>query len=231
MRSITTLVLTAALCSVSLTGCGQYATTPAAVQGGQLQAAGYTFQSEHVKDFARILEEQGYNYVKARGYKVTVKTEGVETVYDFGRTAKTGLVRVSAQGYLMEIRYEKLVEMTEQGATDVLPAMLAPIAIQVAVGGAIKLAHYAFTHRGDKFNKDEAIKACVEGMLLALVPVVRDVKYAQFLVPLAATLVSRAKSLRFKDLAETATGMLEQIVSVIWQMIQSENITLRKGKA
>lgn len=230
MRSITTVVLAVAISSVSLTGCGQYA-APGALQSGQFNASGYTFRSQHVQEFAQILEEQGYKHVKAKGYKVVVTTEGVETTYDFSRTAKTGQVRITAQGFTTEVSYEELVAMTEQGATDILPAMLVPIAIQVGVGGAIKLAHYAITHRGDKFKKEEAIKATVEGMLLALVPVVRDVKYAQFLVPLAVALVSRAKTLHYKDLAHAAMEMRNQIVEVIWQMLKAGKITLRQSKA
>lgn len=226
MRKFTTVLLTLSLTTLSLAGCGQQSPMTGARVAAEAGAKGHT--NAKAMEFAQLLKAQGYEKVSVRGSRVTVKTSDFETVYDFAKTDKTGKVQVSAGEFEFEVSYVKLIESAELGEpTDILPAVLVPIAIQVAVGGAIKLAHYAITHRGEKFKKDEAIKATVEGMLTALVPVVRDVKYAQYLVPLALALISKAPSLNYKDLISTAKNMLEDIVQVIYQMIRDAKTNMR----
>lgn len=226
LRTFTTVLLTLSLTTLSLTGCGQLAPSTGAPGATEMGARAHT--NAKAMEFAQLLKAQGYKKVSVKGNRVTLTTSDFETVYDFSKTAKTGTVRVSAGEYDFEVSYVKLVETAELGEpTDILPAVLVPIAIQVAVGGAIKLAHYAITHRGDKFNKDEAIKATVEGMLTALVPVVRDVKYAQYLVPLALALITKAPSLNYKDLVATAKNMLDDIVQVIYQMLRDAKANMR----
>ena len=221
MRKTTAALLTLSLAVTTLTGCGQYATGAAHTRSLVETSASASKDTTLAKDFAKLLKTQAYENVTQRGTRVILTTEGVATTYQFAGAAKSGVVRVSSGEFSTAVSHKKLVETMQAGPTDILPAALVPIAIQVALGGAIKLAHYAITHRGENFKKDEAIKAMVEGMLAAAIPVVRDIKYAQYLVPLAYAILKASKSLDYKDIAKAATEMIDDIVRVLWQMIQA----------
>lgn len=221
MRKPIAALLSLSLAATALAGCGQSPTGVPDTRAAVEATASASKDATLAKDFANLLKSQGYKHVTRRGTRVTLKTDGVATTYNFDSTAVSGLVRVESGDFGTWLSHKKLVETIQAGPADILPAALVPIAIQVALGGAIKLAHYAITHRGENFKKDEAVKAMVEGMLAAAIPIVRDVKYAQYLVPLALAILKASKSLDYKDIAKAATEMIDDIVRVLWQMIQA----------
>jgi hypothetical protein len=238
LRQTTAALVALSLGVATLTGCGQYyAGSPNARVAAETTASA-SKDTKLAKDFAALLKGQQYENVTTRGTRVILSTDGVATTYDFAGAEKSGVVRVTAGEFTTAVSHKKLVETVQNGASDVLPAMLVPIAIQIALGGAIKLAQYALTHRGDNFDKEQAVKAMLEGMIAAAIPLVRDVKYAQYLVPLAYAILRNAKSLDYKELAHTAMGMIDDIVKVLMQMIMaakaavnSKEITVAKANA
>lgn len=221
MRQTNAALLTLSLAAATLTGCGQYYAGATNTRDAVAVTASASKNTTLAKEFATLLKGQSYENVTTRGTRVILTTEGVATTYDFAGTDKSGLVRVTSGEFSTVVNHKKLVETMQNGSAEILPAMLVPIAIQVALGGAIKLAHYALTHRGEAFKKEEALKAMLEGMLAAAIPIVRDIKYAQYLVPLALAILQASKSLNYKDIAEAAMGMIDDIVRVLWQMIQA----------
>lgn len=230
MRQTTAALLALSLTVTTLTGCGQYATGAAHTRSVAEATTSASKDTTLAKTFAKLLKTQEYENVTQRGTRVILSTDGVATTYDFAGTTKSGVVRVSSGEFSTAVSHKKLVETMQAGPADLLPAMLVPIAIQVALGGAIKLAHYALTHRGENFVKEDAVKAMLEGMLAAAIPIVRDIKYAQFLVPLALAILKASKSLDYKDIAQAAMGMIDDIVRVLWQMIQAAKAAAQSTK-
>lgn len=219
MRAPFAALLAVTFAASALTGCGQYATqapvATTAAAGFQAQGSHAAPASQLAKEFAAKLQSQYPTGVAVRGTTVTLTTKQGKTTYEFGRTPDTHKVRVSAGEYTFEIDHAKLVNGDGEMNADVLPAMLIPIAIQVGVGAALGVANYWIHHRGEQFDREQAVKAAVEGMLAALVPITREVKYAQFLVPVALIIVKSAASLDYKDLAKAATEHLGDIVKAI----------------
>lgn len=218
MRASFAALLAVTFAASALTGCGQYANqAPVATSAAAgLEARGHAAPaSQLAKEFAQKLQSQYPAGVAVQGTAVTLTTKQGKTTYEFAHTPDTHKVRVSAGEYTFEIDHAKLLNGEGEVNADVLPAMLIPIAIQVGVGAALGVANYWLHHRGDQFHRDEAVKAAVEGMLAALVPITREVKYAQFLVPVALIIVKSAASLDYKDLAKAATDHLGDIVKAI----------------
>lgn len=228
MRALTAALVTLTLTAGTLSGCGQAvspSSTQALMAGAEAQAAHQASASQLAREFAEKLSAQYGQGVSRRDTSVVLTVEKTKTHYEFARTPKTGKVRVSGGEYTFEVEYAKLIERSSGVNADVLPAMLVPIAIQVGLGGALGLANYWIHHRGDKFKRDEAIKASVEGMLAALIPITREVKYVQFLVPLALVLLKSAKSLNYKDLAKAAMEHLDDIVKVLIAIVQDMKVS------
>lgn len=225
MRAYTAALLAITLSVTALSGCGQAVSqAPALTKAGQAQAQGRHAApaSQLAREFGEQLSRQYGDKAARRGTTVTLTSGETRTIYEFSRTPDTGKVRVSSGEYTFEIPHATLLEGGKAGEVnaEVLPAMLVPIAIQVGLGAALGVANYWIHHRGEKFVRADAVKAAVEGMLAAMIPITRDIKYAQFLVPLALALVKSAKTLNYKDLAKAAMDNLDDIVKVLIAVIK-----------
>lgn len=212
---ISLLVMTTFLAS-SLTGCGQL--VPSFSGSGapsEFQAASAKSDSL-ARDFAIGVQKRFDGMVSVRGSVVTLRYHLMApTTYDFSRTPKTGLVRVSAKDFDLQLPIDKVMQEVE---IDALPALVVPIAIEVALGAAKGLSIYWLTHRGEAFDKQEAIKATAVGMLAALIPFVGNIPILDQLFPLAVNVVSASKTLHYKDIAQAALGLVDEIVIVISQI-------------
>lgn len=219
MRAFTAALLALTFSTATLSGCGQTVNqAPALNAATSAQAsAAKTSATQMARDFADQLALHYGGAVSHRGTTVTLGKGADRTTYEFGQTPKTGKVKVSNGDYSLELAYTKLTEGAKTGEmnAEVLPAMLVPIAIQVGLGAALGVANYWIHHRGDKFVREDAIKAAVEGMLAAMIPITRDLKYVRFLTPLALVLVKSAKTLNYKDLAKAAMDNLDDIVKTL----------------
>lgn len=222
MRVFLAPLLAVSLMTTALAGCGQVATPMATGLASTVEAQGKQ-GARLAKDFAALVKPRFEGQVSVKGSVVTVKGGNAEaTRYDFSQVARTGLVRVSAGEASFEVRHADLIATTQVDGVgaDALPALLVPIAIHAAIGGSVALAQYYLTHR-DNFDRDEAIKAVVTGMAIALAPFVRDVQYAKYLVPVAIAILKNAKSLHYKDILAAAMDLKSDIIRVIIQMIKN----------
>jgi hypothetical protein len=212
---ISLLVMTTFLAS-SLTGCGQLANTPLASSVATDVQATSQKSDAMARAFAVEMQKRFDGLVSTRGSVVTLRYQLMApTVYDFGKTPRTGLVKVSTKDYDVELPLDKVMQV---GEFDALPALVIPIAIEVALGAAKGLSIYWLTHRGEAFNKQEAIKATAVGMLAALIPFVGNIPVLDQLFPLAVNVLSASKTLHYKDIAQGALGLVDEIVIVISQL-------------
>lgn len=221
MRILFAPVLSLSLVVASLAGCAQ-APAPTAAAQSSLLAAQAKRSSQQAKAFAELLKPRFTGKIAVRGAIVTVTSNTGETAsYNFSAVGRTGLVKVTAGDATFEVRHADLIRTTtvDGAPADALPVLLVPIAIHVAVGGSIALAQYAITHPGDKFDKEEAVKATVVGMVAALTPFVRDVQYVKYLVPLAVMILNKAESLHYKDIVAAAMAMKNDIIQVLMRML------------
>ncbi|MNX29115.1 hypothetical protein D3C86_592400 [compost metagenome] len=212
---ISLLVMTTFLAS-SLTGCGQLAQSPLASSVASDVQATSQKSDAMARAFAIEMQKRFDGLVSTRGSVVTLRYQLMApTVYDFGKTPRTGLVKVSTKDYEVELPLSKVMQV---GEFDALPALVIPIAIEVALGAAKGLSIYWLTHRGEAFNKQEAIKATAVGMLAALIPFVGNIPVLDQLFPLAVNVLSASKTLHYKDIAQGALGLVDEIVIVISQL-------------
>ncbi|MNR80318.1 hypothetical protein D3C72_110380 [compost metagenome] len=212
---ISLLVMTTFLAS-SLTGCGQLAQSPLASSVASDVQATSQKSDAMARAFAVEMQKRFDGLVSTRGSVVTLRYQLMApTVYDFGKTPRTGLVKVSTKDYDVELPLSKVMQV---GEFDALPALVIPIAIEVALGAAKGLSIYWLTHRGEAFNKQEAIKATAVGMLAALIPFVGNIPVLDQLFPLAVNVLSASKTLHYKDIAQGALGLVDEIVIVISQL-------------
>ncbi len=215
MRSIS-LVLIAALLMTSLAGCGRPpVAVSTAVATDRLQAEGER-ADKLARAFSVKVRERFEGNVGITGSVVTLHYQLMApTVYDFAKTPRTGLVRVSSKDFELDLPLEKVMQSAE---IDALPALVIPIAIEVAIGAAKGLSIYWLTHRGEQFNKQEALKATAVGMLSALIPFVGQVAILNQLFPLAVNILAASKTLHYKDIAAAALNMVDEIVLVLTQI-------------
>jgi len=212
---ITFLVMTTFLAS-SLTGCGQLAHSPLSTSlSPDVQAASQKSDAM-ARAFGLEMQKRFDGLVSTRGSLVTMRYHGMaSTVYDFSKTPRTGVVKISTKDYEVEMPLSKVMQM---GELDALPALVIPIAIEVALGAAKGLSIYWLTHRGEAFDKQEAIKATAVGMLASLIPFVGNIPVIDQLFPLAVNVLSASKTLHYKDIAQAALGLVDEIVIVISQI-------------
>jgi len=216
MRNRISLLLIASILATSLTGCGQLVQSPLnPVTASEVEATSAKSDAM-ARAFAIDMQKRFNGTVSTRGSVVTVRYQLMApTVYDFSKTPRSGKVKISTKDYEVEMPLDKVMQ---QGEIDALPALVIPIAIEVALGAAKGLSVYWLTHRGDKFNKQEAIKATAVGMLASLIPFVGNIPVLDQLFPLAVSVLSASNSLHYKDIAQAALGMVDEIVIVISQI-------------
>jgi predicted small lipoprotein YifL len=216
MRNRISLLLITTFLASSLTGCGQLVQSPLNPMAASEVEAASQKSDAMAREFALQIQKRFTGLVSTRGSVVTLRYQLMApTVYDFSKTPKSGLVKVSTKDYEVEMPLSKVMQ---QGEFDALPALVIPIAIEVALGAAKGLSIYWLTHRGDKFNKQEAIKATAVGMLASLIPFVGNIPVLDQVFPLAVSVLSASKTLHYKDIAEAALGLVDEIVIVISQI-------------
>jgi hypothetical protein len=208
-----------------LAGCGH---TPVVTPSSQLSGAAHTASvvldaNGRAAQFAGLVKGQFLGQVTVAGASVTLTgTKSAPVVYNFTQAPTTGLVAVASQGFSTTVSNQKLIETVSSptGTDKFLPAMIIPIAIDVAFAGAKALAFYWLTHRND-FNRDDAIKACVVGMASALLDFVPYGVYFEWLVPIAVNIISQVKVGDLKEIAAIALKDLDKIVEVIKKILHA----------
>lgn len=177
----------------------------------------------HADRFAEALRTTFRGKLRRTGEVVTLESEDIIVHYDFSRADETGQVRITSEGFETEMALSEVLAGAKSGevGTEALPVLLVPIATQVAIAAAKALAMYYITHRGEEFDKSDAIKVTVVAMTLAVVPFVGSLgTFGQF-VPIAGKLLASSSSFAFKDLAKAAVSMVDEIVPlVVWLIKQ-----------
>ena len=176
--------------------------------------------------FAELVRPTFTGTLAVLGPLVTVTADGLSTRYDFTNTPETGTVVVTSGEFTTELPLDELMPANAAKPaggmqTEVLPVLLVPIATQCAIAAAKALAMYYITHRGEEFDKSDALKACVVAMGLSLIPFVGQFGTAGALVPVAAKILASSTSFAFADLAKAAVGMLDEIVPIVLMLIKS----------
>lgn len=216
MRTRISLLVILTFLASSLTGCGQVMHTPLSTADATASQAMSQKSDAMARAFAVKVRQRFEGNVNTRGSVVTLHYHLMApTTYDFGKTPRNGLVKVSTKDFTLDLPLDKVMQ---EGEIDALPALLVPIAIEVALGAAKGLSIYWLTHRGEAFNKQEAIKATAVGMLASLIPFVGHIPVLDQLLPLAVNVLSASKSLHYKDIAQAALGLVDEIVIVISQL-------------
>lgn len=216
MRNRISFLVMVTFLASSLTGCGQLVRSPLSPAGAATVETASQKSDALARNFAVKVQARFDGLVSTRGSVVTLRYQLMApTVYDFGKTPRNGLVRVSTKDFEVELPLSKVMQ---EGEIDALPALVIPIAIEVALGAAKGLSIYWLTHRGEKFDKQEAIKATAVGMLASLIPFVGNIPILDQLFPVAVNVLSASKTMHYKDIAVAALGLVDEIVIVISQL-------------
>lgn len=225
MRTPLSLTLVAALALPSLAGCGASPSVPRMSSDSAAALAAESAKSKGLaRAFAQKVQVRFAGPVVVKGDVVTLHYQLMApTVYDFGKTPRKGTVRVSSKDYDLELPLEKVMQSVE---IEALPALVVPIAIEMAIGAAKGLSIYWLTHRGEAFDRKEAIKATAVGMAASLIPFASGIPIVDQLLPLAVSILATSKSLSYKDIAASAMGKVDEIVALV-----SSIHWPRKGKA
>jgi hypothetical protein len=215
-----------------LAGCGKPMPTGAGLRQGQRLAARNTDAASLAGRFADAVKANFTGGVTVRGAIVTLSFDdgNPSTSYDFTRTPENGHVVVTSEDFSTDVPVEELMKGAATAGTEVLPALLAPIAIQVCTAAAKSLALYYITHRGDDFDKSEAVKVTVVAMGLALIPFVGQVGAVGQLAPVAVKLLASSSSFAYKDLAKAAVGMMDEIVPIVVLLVKKYKDQKAKGE-
>ncbi|MNX66481.1 hypothetical protein D3C86_975760 [compost metagenome] len=203
-----------ALVLPSLAGCGLSPTGSPLSGGADALSEAQSAKSERLaREFAQKVQVRFEGPVVVKGDVVTLHYQLMApTVYDFSKAPRKGTVRISSKDYDLELPLDKVMQTVE---IDMLPAFVVPIAIEMAIGAAKGLSIYWLTHRGEAFNRQEAIKATAVGMAASLIPFASGIPIVDQLLPLAVSILATSKSLHYKDIAASAMGKVDQIVALI----------------
>ncbi|MDB5098753.1 MAG: hypothetical protein JWM80_3174, partial [Cyanobacteria bacterium RYN_339] len=98
---------------------------------------------------------------------------------------------------------------------EILPVLLVPIAVQMTAAAAESLALYWIQHRGDAFQRDDAIRAMAIAMGVSLIPFMAEVRYLGHLAPVAARILAVAPAFDAISIAKAALPMLGEVVQAL----------------
>jgi hypothetical protein len=224
MRTPIASLLILALVATPLAGCGQASLigAPSMRAAGKVKAKSAEASSMAVR-FAEAIKPSFAGQIAVKGSVVSLRYEETLTSYDFKNAPSTGMVLISSDEFTAEMPLEDLMRGAAIGGQgpEVLPVLLVPIATQVAIAAAKALAMYYITHRGEEFDKGDAAKATVVAMGLALIPFVGNMGTVGAFVPVAAKLLASSSSFAYKDLAQAAIGMIDEIVPLVLALLKA----------
>lgn len=229
MRRLVTYTVVASLAAGVLAGCGQ-AGAPGAVgaRKGAAQLRGLSAQASLARQFYERVKANYAGSVAIEGDRVTLTyPDQPVSIYDFSDTPRTGKVAVTIGSFETELSMADLMASApEEGVgTEVLPALLVPIALDMAAAGGQALIMYWIGHRGDEFDKGDAAKAVALAMALAIVPFLGEMTALGHILPVAAKLVASSNGFAAKEIMRAAAGMSGEIIELVKYLIK-----LRKAK-
>jgi len=194
--------------TLTLSACGRPALSTAGVSPSVAVRAASIEAKAKAERFAAAVKKSGYKgEVSVAKTVVTLAAGDASPVrYDFVDAPKTGLVKVSMDGY------ETLVPETKlTAAADRLPQILVTIAIQMLLGGAKALVVYYLKHPND-FNQKDAVRAVLIGMGTALVHFLPHGAALDALVPLIVDMLLKIEG---KDIKAVCKVFMEKVDAVV----------------
>ena len=229
MRRLVSVTLVAALASGVLVGCGQADPLGAAgARKAAAQARGFAQQGSPARQFFERIKGSYAGHVERDGDRVTLTyPDQPVSVYDFTDTARTGQVRVTIGAFETTLDFAALmIGAPEEGlGPEVLPALLVPIALDMAAAGGQALIMYWISHRGEEFDKGDAAKAVALGMALAIVPFLGEMSALGHILPVAAKLVANSNGFAAREVMRAAAAMSGEIIDLVRYLLK-----LRKAK-
>jgi predicted small lipoprotein YifL len=222
LRRLTAVSIVAAV----LAGCGQAGpTAPATSARATAVSAQSTSAEKLAREFGFAAKPRDGGKVTIKKAVVTVSTEKGGTVtYDFTETPRTQKVKVTTEGYTVEVDHDKLMEAAEAANHNLgfAPALIIPIAIDVAVAGAKAYAFYYIKHHGEDFDQKAAIQVTVTAMTQALICWVPYGQYFQWLVPFVIDFVMHTNPSDVKEAVQAVMAKLDALVEVIKHILHKD---------
>lgn len=150
------LALATGLLTVSVTGCGQFYNEPMFGDVPMMEVASRS--GDLAQSFASSLDP-AVGTVSVSGSRVTVEgLADVPVVYDFSETPRTNQVQIQVGEYRDVVRRDELAQPD-------VAWMAIKLATRMVYGGAKAYIWYWRNHKGDQYNREDAVKAVVYGML------------------------------------------------------------------
>lgn len=219
-----------ALIVATLAGCGRVPLLgpgAAAPRGAAFQR-GLQLEGSHAQQFYARMKGAYQGQVALEGDRVSLTSpDQPVSVYDFSETARTGKVHLTIGEFTLDLAFAELMVSAPDGetGTEVLPALLVPIAMDMAAAGGQALVIYWLRHRGDAFDKGDAAKAVGLAMALAIVPFLGEMSALGHVIPLAAKLVAACPSFEAREVMRAAAGLTGEFIDLVKVLIK-----LRKQK-
>lgn len=226
MRRSVTLTLVAALAMGTLAGCGQAG--PGQTAAARRAAAVQAREASPAKQFYQRMKGMYAGEVTIAGDRVSLAyPDQPVSVYDFADTAHTGQVRVTIGEFETAMAFADLMADAPEGGAgaEILPALLVPIALDMAAAGGQALVLYWLGHRGEDFDKGDAAKCVALAMALAIVPFLGEMSALGHILPVAAKLVGSSNGFAAKEVMRAAAAMSGEIIELVRFLIK-----LRKSK-
>lgn len=232
MRRLVTWTVVASLAGSVLAGCGQAGPSGSAGPAGVRRAAGALHGLAQEASLARrFYERMKPTYagkVAIVGDRVTLSyPDQPASVYDFTDTPRTGQVLVSIGEFRTAIAVADLLAgaADEGPGAEVLPALLVPIALDMAAAGGQALVLYWLGHRGDEFDKGDAAKCVALAMALAIVPFLGEMSALGHILPVAVKLVASSNGFAAREVMRAAAALSGEILELVKFLIK-----LRKAR-
>ena len=227
MRRLVSITVATALAAGALAGCGQAG--PAGLAGARkaAQVRGLS-QASLARQFYDRMKATYAGDVAIAGDRVTLTyPDQPVSIYDFSDAARTGKVHVTIGAFETACDVADLMADAPEGdvGAEVLPALLVPIALDMAAAGGQALIMYWIGHRGDDFDKGDAAKAVALAMALAIVPFLGEMSALGHILPIAAKLVASSNGFAAKEVMRAAAGMSGEIIELVKYLYK-----LRKAK-
>ncbi|MEB3330184.1 MAG: hypothetical protein VKQ33_13215 [Candidatus Sericytochromatia bacterium] len=191
MRRASTLAVLATLLAQPLAGCGRtLAEAPAPVRAKRPTPMAQGVARRTDADFlAARLRTAGWSEVGVTGSIVAARNpQGSLAVFDLADTARTGEVKLTCDGTVLSVPYDRDAALTDDAA-----AIVVAVTARMLLGGAQAFVNYWLNHRGDAFDRRECAAAVAAAMVTAattLVPRVGPL-LSQLLAPVVRKWVER----------------------------------------
>lgn len=226
MRRSVSLTLVAALTAGLVAGCGQAG--PGQAAGVRRASAIQAREAAPARLFYQRMKATYAGEVTLQGDRVSLAyPDQPISVYDFAETPRTGQVRVIIGAFETSTTLADLMTDAPEGGAgpEVLPALLVPIALDMAAAGGQALVLYWLGHRGEDFDKGDAAKCVALAMALAIVPFLGEMTALGHIIPVAAKLVASSNGFAAKEVMRAAAAMSGEIIELVRFLIK-----LRKSK-